>query len=117
MDKPQLKCEKCTKDGILIVASVNEADQPKVYCADHLVEYAQEKKTNEDSTVPEQTTKSNPVVLQMYEALASMRNARLAREAALLNAIESESLQSQQNRNIILSNLELEKAFRVEDKK
>ena len=106
MEPSQLKCEKCSKNGVLIVASIDKADQPTVYCADHLVEYAQEKK--EESKQPETV----PPTQNLFDSLKALRNARLAEYAKIQTTIQSESITSETNRTVILSGLEAEKALR-----
>ena len=106
MEASQLKCEKCSKNGVLIVASIDKADQPTVYCADHLVEYAQEKK--EESKQLEII----PPTQNLFDSLKALREARLAEYAKIQNGIQSESLTSEKNRNVILSDLEAKKAER-----
>jgi hypothetical protein len=108
MEPSQLKCEKCSKNGVLIVASIDKADQPIVYCADHLVEYAQEKKVHEESKQPETV----PPTQNLFDSLKALREARLAAYEKLQNGIQSESLTSETNRATILSGLEAEKALR-----
>lgn len=94
------------KNGVLIVASIDKADQPTVYCADHLVEYAREKK--EESKQPETV----PPTQNLFDSLKALRNARLAEYAKIQNSIQSESLTSETNRDAILSDLEAKKAAR-----
>lgn len=108
MEKQQLKCEKCSNIGVLIVASVDEADQPTVYCVDHLVEYAQQKKTHLDS----KQTEPVPSDYTLQDALTALRNARLAQYEKIQNTIQSESITSQINRASILAGLETEKIVR-----
>ena len=108
MEPSQLKCEKCSKNGVLIVASIDKADQPTVYCADHLVEYAQEKKVHEESKQPETVLPTQ----NLFDSLKALRDARLAAYAKIQNSIQSESLTSEKNRTVILSDLEAEKATR-----
>jgi hypothetical protein len=104
MEKSQLKCEKCTNDGILIVASVDNADRPNVYCADHLVEYAQSKKAippPEENTAP-----------SLFDAVKALRDARLANYEQIQTNLQSESLKRELNHAAILSKLEEEKVTR-----
>jgi hypothetical protein len=108
MEPSQLKCEKCSKNGMLIVASIDKADQPTVYCADHLVEYAQENKVREESKQPETVIPTQ----NLFDSLKALRNARLAEYAKIQTAIQSESITSETNRTAISSGLEAEKALR-----
>lgn len=108
MEASQLKCEKCSKNGVLIVASIDKADQPIVYCADHLVEYAQEKKVHEESKQSETVLPTQ----NLFDSLKALRDARLAAYEKIQNGIQSESVISEKNRNVILSDLEAEKASR-----
>lgn len=108
METSQLQCEKCSKNGVLIVASIDKADQPIVYCADHLVEYAQQKKVCEESKQQE----TIPATQNLFDSLKALRDARLAAYEKIQTSIQSESLTRQEKHANILSDLAAEKAVR-----